>query len=64
MKRLVIILLLFTSSLAATEVAEQKFAALGNFQLENGQEIKDLKLGYRTVGVLNADQSNAVLFPT
>ena len=66
MKRLIITFLLFTSCLApaAAEEPAQKFASLGDFQLENGQEIRDLKLGYRTVGELNADQSNAVLFPT
>ena len=66
MKRLIITLLLFTScqALAAAEEPEQKFAPLGNFQLENGKQIRDLKLGYRTVGELNPDQSNAVLFPT
>ena len=49
---------------ATAEEPEQKFAALGDFQLENGQEIRDLKVGYRTAGELNANQSNAVLFPT
>ncbi len=41
-----------------------KFASLGNFHLENGQVIENLKLGYRTLGELNPQKSNAVLFPT
>lgn len=41
-----------------------KFASLGNFRLENGQVIEQLKLGYRTLGKLNAQKSNAILFPT
>jgi homoserine O-acetyltransferase len=65
-KHLIITFLLLTSCLApaAGEEPEQKFASLGDFQLENGQKIRNLKLGYRTAGELNADQSNAILFPT
>ena len=43
---------------------EQQFAYLGDFQLENGQVIKDCKIGYRTFGKLNAQKDNAILFPT
>jgi homoserine O-acetyltransferase len=66
MKPLIVSFVLFTSCLVAlaAEEPEQKFASLGDFQLENGQEIKNLKVGYRTAGELNADKSNAVLFPT
>lgn len=56
-------LLILTASLAAAQ-NEQKFAELGAFKLENGEVIQDCKLGYRTFGKLNADKSNAVLFPT
>lgn len=42
----------------------QKFAELGNFKLTNGQVIRDCRLGYRTLGELNASRSNAVLIPT
>lgn len=44
--------------------SEQKFAELGNFKLESGEVIRNCKLGYRTFGTLNADKSNAILFPT
>jgi homoserine O-acetyltransferase len=66
MKPLVASIVLFTSCLVglAAEVPEQKFASLGDFRLESGQEIKNLKLGYRTAGDLDAAKSNAVLFPT
>ena len=58
-------LLLCVSLLAACVFAqEQKFAPLGNFKLENGQTIRDCRIGYRTFGKLNRDQSNAILFPT
>lgn len=43
---------------------QQLFADLGACKLENGQQITGCKLGYRTFGRLNADRSNAVLFPS
>ena len=42
----------------------QQFAELGDFKLRNGEVIHDFRLGYRTLGKLNADKSNAVLWPT
>jgi homoserine O-acetyltransferase/O-succinyltransferase len=41
-----------------------RIADLGDFRLENGQVIRDCRLGYRTFGTLNKDGSNAILFPT
>lgn len=49
------------SPLAAQQL---KFASLGNFQLESGQTIQDLRMGYRTIGKLNGRKSNVVIFPT
>jgi homoserine O-acetyltransferase len=43
---------------------EIKFAPLGNFRLESGETIRNLQLGYRTLGTLNADRSNVILWPT
>ena len=43
---------------------EQRFASLGEFKLESGEVIHDCRVGYRTFGKLNADGSNAILFPT
>jgi homoserine O-acetyltransferase len=43
---------------------EQKFASLGEFKLESGEVIHDCRVGYRTFGKLNAEGSNAILFPT
>ncbi len=40
----------------------QQFADLGDVRLESGAVIKDCKLGYRTIGTLNAARSNAVVF--
>ncbi len=60
------VLVLSTWTLAAVAGAEgtQLYADLGDFQLESGEVIRDLKIGYRTFGELNAAKSNAVLFPT
>jgi homoserine O-acetyltransferase len=43
---------------------DQQYANLGECQLESGETILECRLGYRTFGSLNADESNAVLFPT
>ena len=45
------------------EGAEQ-FAELGDFKLQNGGVIEELRLGYRTLGTLNANRSNAIVWPT
>src|SRR5207342_811312 len=51
---------------AATAHAAEppKIAAIGDLPLERGGTIKDCRLEYRTLGTLNADRTNAVLFPT
>jgi homoserine O-acetyltransferase/O-succinyltransferase len=41
-----------------------QFADLGDFKLDNGEVIRDCRIGYRTLGTLNADKSNIILFPT
>jgi homoserine O-acetyltransferase len=43
---------------------ELQFASLGDFKLENGEVIRDCRIGYRAFGTLNAAKSNAVVFPT
>lgn len=42
----------------------QQFASFGDFHLQSGGVIHDFRLGYRTLGMLNAEKSNAILFPT
>ncbi|MBS1789406.1 MAG: alpha/beta fold hydrolase [Acidobacteria bacterium] len=58
-----LIFLILSASFAQAQ-GDQKFAELGDFKLESGEIIQDCKLGYRTFGTLNADKSNAILFPT
>ena len=43
---------------------DQQIAQLHTCKLAKGREIDDCFLGYRTWGTLNAQQSNAILFPT
>ena len=35
---------------------------IGDFKTSNGDIINDCKIGYRTVGILNAEKSNVVLW--
>ena len=58
---ILIVLFIGAGPLAAQRL---KFASLGNFELENGQVIRNLKIGYRTIGTLNPQKSNAIVFPT
>jgi homoserine O-acetyltransferase len=58
-------LLLAACLLAAPAFAQElQFAQLGDFHLESGENIRGCRVGYRTFGTLNAQKSNAVLFPT
>jgi len=43
---------------------EQRFADLGVCRLESGAAIENCRIGYRTFGSLNANRSNAILFPS
>jgi homoserine O-acetyltransferase/O-succinyltransferase len=49
---------------AGSAVSQQKFANLGDFPLEKGGVIHDFRLGYRTAGQLDAEKTNAILWPT
>ena len=48
----------------STSAQDLQFAELGDFKLENGQVIRDCRIGYRTFGKLNEARSNAIIFPT
>jgi homoserine O-acetyltransferase len=37
---------------------------LGDFTLQHGATLRDAKLAYKTYGELNADRSNAIVYPT
>jgi homoserine O-acetyltransferase len=61
---IVLVMLFFSTSGIIQGQGIQKFADLGDFRLENGQIIRNCKLGYRTFGTLDEKKSNAVLVPT
>jgi homoserine O-acetyltransferase/O-succinyltransferase len=42
----------------------EQFAELGDLKLQGGGAIQDFRLGYRTLGALNAGKSNAILWPS
>ena len=52
-----------SNSLGAQQDGQQ-FASLGEFRLASGQTLHDLRLGYRTLGTLNAQKSNVILAAT
>jgi len=53
-----------TTAQTAPSEGAQQFAEFGDFRRHNGSVIHDFRLGYRTLGKLNAERSNAVLWPT
>lgn len=56
--------LAFASGAVHAAAPQQQFASMGDLQLENKAVISDCAIGYRTLGTLNADKSNAILFTT
>ena len=52
------------SSVETASEGAQQFAELGDFRLGNGSVIRDFRLGYRILGKLNAEKSNAILWPS
>ncbi|NOR86884.1 MAG: hypothetical protein GQ527_04695, partial [Bacteroidales bacterium] len=57
-----LLLILWTSTIFAQ--SELQIVNIGDLKTTSGEEIKNCKIGYRTVGKLNADKSNAILWPT
>jgi homoserine O-acetyltransferase/O-succinyltransferase len=57
------LLVVMTASFALAE-GDLTFYNLGDFRLENGQTIRECRVGYRTFGTLNTEKSNVLLFPT
>lgn len=43
---------------------DYKIFELGDFTLQSGATLRDAKLAYKTYGVLNADKSNVIVYPT
>ena len=64
MKNLICLFLVGLCLVGVANAQTLEFAELGDFKLESGEVIRDCRIGYRTFGALNADRSNAILFPT
>ena len=64
LRLLPVLLLCLLSAASPAQNGELKFAELGTCKLASGQRIENCRLGYRTWGRLNAQQSNTILFPT
>lgn len=72
--KLIAIATLLAASAGSTSTAErrmlpppegaQQFATFDDFKLQSGATIHDFRLGYRTLGKLNANKSNAILWPS
>lgn len=60
---MVCIISLLTAAPGWTE-EKQKFSDMESCRLESGGEIRNCRIGYRTFGRLNADKTNAVVFPS
>ena len=65
MKKILLCLLL-TNLATGTLGAEppRQFADIGDLALVSGEMLRDVRIAYRTAGELEADRSNAILFPT
>lgn len=60
-----LIIIIFSFFFFSFEIfPQQLYGEIGNLKLENGGEINDCKIGYRIFGKLNADSTNAVMYPT
>jgi homoserine O-acetyltransferase len=62
MKNIVFLLLFIVFQVHSQGVFNR--ANIGDFKTTSGKVIKNCRLGYRIFGKLNADKTNAILFPT
>ncbi len=65
---IVLLLTMCVSGIARAQssgpAAPLQFADLGDFKLHSGAVIRGLRIGYRTLGSLDASRTNAILWPT
>jgi homoserine O-acetyltransferase/O-succinyltransferase len=43
---------------------QQQFGEIGDLKLVSGEVLRDCRVGYRTLGKLNAEKSNVIVYPT
>jgi len=59
-----LLIFLLSSSKLILAQPELQLVNIGDFATTNGSIIKDCEIGYRTVGKINSDSSNVILWPT
>lgn len=64
MRILGFIALCLGSLVGGADTPPRHIAELVDLTLESGEILREAKLGHRQAGTLNADKSNAILFPT
>lgn len=64
MRRLLVAFIVLSSISAFAEDGALHVANIGDFKLDNGQTIRECRIGYRTYGTLNASRSNAIVLTT
>ncbi len=57
---LIVFISFFTLSIFSQSI--QQFVNIGDFKLINDEIIKDCKIGFRTLGTLNEDKSNVIIY--
>ncbi|MDZ7796763.1 MAG: alpha/beta fold hydrolase [Candidatus Marinimicrobia bacterium] len=62
MKRAVLFTVIFVRMIFA--LPAQKYVNIGDLELLNGGVLQDCRIGYRTIGRVNTDSSNIILYPT
>ena len=60
----ILVLVLCFNSAVVSAQTELKLINIGDFVTTNGSVIRDCKIGYRTVGKINTDSSNVILWPS
>lgn len=60
----IVAIIQFAFAAHAYAEGELRFAEMQNLALESGKKIPRLRVAYRTFGTLNAEKTNAVVFPT
>ena len=57
-------MILILGMLAPALAQQQQFGEIGDLKLISGETLRECRVGYRTIGTLNADKSNVIVYPT
>ena len=64
MNRLTAFIFIIFFSVSLYSQRTQQFGEIGSLKLENGNGIENCKIGFRTLGKLNSEKSNVIIYPT